>query len=71
MSRAAALEAFLARIYTDARFRSAFLAEPRTIALAAGLDAEQVAALAEIDRVGLELMADSLEHKRQARVRSE
>jgi hypothetical protein len=71
MSRAAALETFLARLYTDARFRSGFLAEPRTTAMAAGLDAEHVATLAQIDRVGLELMAESLEHKRRGRVRSE
>lgn len=69
MSRAAALEAFLARLYTDAEARSAFLRDPQAASLAHGLDAEQAARLAEIDRVGLELMADSLEHKRRGRVR--
>jgi hypothetical protein len=71
MSRAAAFEALLARLYTDARARADFLAEPAAFGIAAGLDAEQVAALSRIDRVGLELMADSLEHKRRSRVRPE
>ena len=71
MSRAAAFEALLARLYTDARARADFLAEPRAFGIAAGLDTEQVAALCRIDRVGLELMADSLQHKRRGRVRPE
>jgi hypothetical protein len=69
MSRAATFEALLARLYTDARVRADFLAQPEAFGIAAGLDAEQVAALSRIDRVGLELMADSLEHKRRGRVR--
>ena len=69
MSRAAALEAFLARIYTDADARRVFLADPPAAALAAGLDADQAAELARVDRIGLELMADSLEHKRRGRTR--
>jgi hypothetical protein len=71
MSRAAAFEAVLARLYTDARARADFLAQPEAFGSAAGLDAEQVAALSRLDRIGLELMADSLEHKRRGRVRSE
>jgi len=70
MSRAAALEAFLARIYTDADARRVFLADPQAASLAAGLDAEQADELAKIDRIGLELTADSLEHKRRGRARS-
>lgn len=69
MSKAAALEAFLARLYTDAELRRGFLAAPEATALAAGLDAEQAAELNQIDVIGLELMADSLEHKRRGRVR--
>jgi len=69
MSAAAAFEAFLVLLYTDESARGRFLADPRGEALAAGLDADQAEKLERIDRVGLELMADSLDHKRRSRVR--
>ena len=58
------LEAFLARLYVDAELRSRFLADPVGEALAAGLDRETAERLAQIDRVGLELAADSFAKKR-------
>jgi len=56
------LEAFLARLYTDASFRRKALADPTRLAP----DEREV--LARIDRVGLELTARSLAIKsRRAR----
>jgi hypothetical protein len=66
-SSAVRLERFLARLYTDPAVRAAFLADPRAVALAAGLSEEDADALARIDRVGLELAADSFERKRTRR----
>jgi hypothetical protein len=63
-SAAAGLEAFLARLYTDADARAAFAADPRAEALRAGLDPADVDALASIDTLGLELAADSFARKR-------
>jgi len=62
------LEAFLARIYVDARARSRFLADPRGEAILAGLSPEEADSLVKIDRVGLELTARSLERKRPGRL---
>lgn len=61
---AALLEEFLAMIYVDACARSRFLADPRGEAILAGLSPEDADSLVKIDRVGLELMARSLERKR-------
>jgi hypothetical protein len=58
------LEAFLARLYTDAGLRARFLADPRGEARRARLSDEEVLALVAIDRVGLELVAASLARKR-------
>lgn len=66
---ASALEAFLARIYVDEVARADFLADPRGEAIRAGLTAEEVEAVAAIDRVGLELFTKSLERKRQRGLR--
>jgi len=63
---AAALEVFLARLYTDEPLRAAFLAEPAGVARRAGLDEDAVQALARIDRDGLRLAADSYAAKRAA-----
>jgi hypothetical protein len=65
----ARLEAFLARIYLDAEARARFLADPRGEAMRAGLAEREVSALEKIDRVGLELAAQSLKHKRRRRFR--
>ena len=61
------LEAFLARIYVDPEARARFLADRVGEASRAGLDANAVAQLDGIDRVGLELAAASLERKRRLR----
>jgi len=61
---AAGVETLLARLYTDAPFRKAFLADPERVARAQGLDEAEIAALRRIDREGLELAARSFAHKR-------
>ena len=66
---APALEAFLARIYTDETARARFLADPRGEAARAGLAEDQIRALELIDRTGLALAADSLSQKRRKRFR--
>ena len=60
-------EQFLARLYVDAALRERFLADPVGEAMRAGLDRATAERLAEIDRVGLELAADSFARKRAAR----
>lgn len=62
----AALEAFLARLYTDDALRVAFLAQPQRVAQDAGLDAATQAAALAIDREGLVLAARSYASKRAA-----
>jgi hypothetical protein len=62
-----AFEGFLARLYVDAEARRRFLADPRGEATRAGLAGDEVDALVDIDRVGLELAAASLARKRRAR----
>jgi hypothetical protein len=59
------LEAFLARIYVDTQARERFLDNPAIEALRAGLSPDEIEAVKQIDRVGLELFAASLERKRQ------
>ncbi len=61
------LEAFLAKIYVDEQAREQFLAAPRQEATSAGLTEDEIAAVEQIDRVGLELTAHSLIHKRQSK----
>ena len=63
---APALEAFLARIYVDAAARARFLADPAGEAGRAGLSARECEALRSIDRVGLDLAAESYARKRGA-----
>ena len=65
----ASLETYLARLYLDAAARRAFVADPRGAASRAGLDAGDVAALEQVDRVGLDLAARSLRAKRATRPR--
>jgi hypothetical protein len=57
-------EAFLARLYVDARARARFLADPAGAARRARLVPEEGAALARIDRRGLALAAASFARKR-------
>jgi hypothetical protein len=61
----ARFEAFLAKIYVDAEARARFLADPRGEAMRAGLTEPEISALEKIDRIGLELTANSLQHKRR------
>ena len=61
-----AFEAYLARLYTDARERDLFLADPRGRAAATGLASAELDALAAIDRDGLVLAAQSFEKKRES-----
>lgn len=58
------LEAFLASIYVDQTAREKFLADPRGEATRAGLAAQEIDSVVNLDREGLELFAHSLEHKR-------
>jgi hypothetical protein len=71
---AAAIEIFLARLYTDDALRAAFLAQPDRVAREAGLDDATCAAVRAIDREDLVLAAGSYASKRAAhsgkRVRS-
>lgn len=60
----ARFEIFLARIYVDVELRIRFLADPRAVAEAAGLSAEETLAAEKIDRLGLEMAATSFRHKR-------
>ncbi|HKP81145.1 MAG TPA: hypothetical protein VJT69_03960 [Pyrinomonadaceae bacterium] len=59
------LETFLARIYVDAQARERFLSDPVAEALKAGLSQDEIDAVKQMDQVGLELFAVSLERKRQ------
>jgi hypothetical protein len=59
------MERFLASLYVDAELRARFLVEPREEARLAGLNPAQCDALAAIDRVGLQMAADSFKRKRQ------
>ena len=66
---AARIEAFLAKIYADAKARARFLEDPRGEAARAGFMDREIDALEKIDRVGLELAAQSIERKRRHRFR--
>ena len=65
-----AFEAFLAKIYVDARARAEFLADPQTAARNAQLTDAECEALAAIDRTGLEMAAASFARKRKKSRRS-
>jgi len=60
----AALETFLARLYTDPGALQRFDADPQGEAARAGLSASECRALAEGDRVGLQMAATSFGRKR-------
>ncbi|MCC7705019.1 hypothetical protein IGS59_22510 [Janthinobacterium sp. GW460P] len=65
-----ALETYLARLYTDDAVRAAFLLAPRAQALLHGLSPQEADAMAEMDRVGLQMAAASYRAKRQAHGRA-
>lgn len=64
---ASRLEAFLAKIYVDESARARFLADPRGESIKAGLTEQEVEAVERIDRVGLDMLAQSLKQKRRRR----
>jgi hypothetical protein len=59
------LETFLARLFTDAEFREAFMQDARRVADAQCLDAAERDAVLAIDRPGLLLAAHSFAAKRR------
>jgi hypothetical protein len=61
----AALETYLARLYTETALRERFLADPRLEAQRAGLNTTEVEALANIDTAGLCMAANSYARKRK------
>lgn len=63
----ARFETFLATIYVDAEVRARFLANPRAVATAAGLTPPEIDAAEKIDRLGLQMTAHSLRHKRDGK----
>lgn len=60
-----ALEAFLARLYTDQDARARFTADIRGEALRAGLSDAEATALQGIDVTGLQMAATSYARKRE------
>ncbi|MBM3461769.1 MAG: hypothetical protein FJX76_06680 [Armatimonadetes bacterium] len=58
------LEVFLARLLVDEKARARFLANPRSVAEEFGLDSDL---FGEVDRLGLELAAESCAAKRVRR----
>jgi hypothetical protein len=62
-----AIEAFLARLYTDCELRTRFLQSPAATAKDFGLAEGDIRAIATIDRDGLMLAAQSYERKRTRR----
>jgi hypothetical protein len=60
------LETFLARLYTDTVLREAFLHDPRASAANAALADDDVEALCRIDRIGLQMAANSFAKKRES-----
>ncbi|HEU0004765.1 MAG TPA: hypothetical protein VFS12_02135 [Terriglobia bacterium] len=67
--RSTLFEAFLAKIYVDAKARTRFLSDPLGEAQRAGLSLEEALDLQNIDWVGLKLASRSFEKKRLRRAR--
>ena len=59
-----AIERYLAVLYTDQAARARFMADPAGEAAQAGLSSAECAAMAQCDRVGLEMAAESFRHTR-------
>lgn len=57
-------ECLLARLFVDEELRARFKRDPKLVGREFGLDESAVAALADIDCVGLDLAARSYQHKR-------
>ncbi|MGK5050595.1 hypothetical protein [Janthinobacterium sp. RB2P8] len=62
----AALETYLARLYTDDALLAAFLLQPRAQALLHGLSPQEAGAMAAMDHIGLQMAAASYHAKRAA-----
>ena len=62
-----AFEAFLAKLYTDLDFLRRFYADPQGEAQRAGLSPLECAALAEVDKAGLNAAASSFRKKREGK----
>ena len=60
-----ALEAYLAKLYTDVDAREAFLVDPERAARDEGISDTDAAALRDIDKTGLQMAAASYAHKRE------
>lgn len=65
------LESFLARLYTDAAARTAFLADPVSAARAAGLSEADAADMSDVDKPGLRMAAASYANKRERNGKSQ
>jgi hypothetical protein len=65
----AAVQAILARLFTDAPFRSAFFDDPIAVGRSCGLDPAEARSLAEVSRKEVEEFAATLRRKRVADVR--
>jgi hypothetical protein len=61
------MERTLARLYTDSRFRDAFLCNPSVALRALNLTVDEQSDLAGMDRAGLVMAALSYQHKRERR----
>lgn len=61
-----ALEAYLAKLYTDDALRQAFLDAPQAQSVLHGLSQQEAEAMAAIDRIGMQMAAASFQHKRAA-----
>jgi len=61
------IEAFLARVYGDAAFRAAFLADPVGAARRAGLAEDVARDFGTLDAEGIRMQAASFEAKRRGR----
>lgn len=59
-----ALEAFLARLYTDQDSLDRFLADPAAEAGRSGLSDTEARSLAQVDRIGMRMAATSFAYKR-------
>ena len=60
-----ALEAYLSKLYTDPHARDLFHINPRAAARAEGVSENDLEALCDIDKAGLQMAADSYAHKRE------
>ena len=61
-----ALEAFLARLYTEPALLQAFVADPQRTALGAGLTPDDAVRLQRTDTTGLQMAAASFARKRES-----